>query len=363
MRRFCSTAGPAGVIKVRRSSQIRNLMAKNMFYRPVVPACRVVLFLCATVMLPAAFPARATDDFVSLETNFAPLGRLIVTRFVTAPFPHLARAEGHQYHDEFFPAADHYSDSTVAMFVPENFRATDKIDFVVHFHGWRNTVAGTLEQFKLVEQLAASGKNAILIVPEGPRNAADSFGGKLEDTNGFKAFMAEAVEKLRASGALAKAERGLQPTSTTEGEATSKRPEGRAPEIGRIILSGHSGGYHVMAAILDHGGLSEKIREVWLFDALYGGTDKFVAWQKAEKGRLLDIYTDHGGTKEETENLMAAYRTNGVSFFAAEDTNAVPQNLLTNKIIFLHTDMIHNDVVAKRSTFEQFLKSSSFEDK
>src|ERR1019366_5798975 len=229
----------------------------------------------------------------SLAGKFAPLGTLLVTQFVAAPFPHSARAQGHQYHDEFFSAPEHYADSTVAMFIPKNFRAADKIDFVVHFHGWRNTVAGTLEQFQLVEQLCDSGKNAILIVPEGPRNAADSFGGKLEDTNGFKVFMAEAIEKLRASGALAKGERGLQPASTSIGQATPMPPEGRAPEIGNVIISGHSGGYHVMAAILDHGG--QKIREAWLFDALYGNTENFDAWQGSESGRLLDIYTDHGG--------------------------------------------------------------------
>lgn len=289
------------------------------------------------VML-ARFAGR-TDD--SLEKIYAPCGQLIVTQFVSAPFPHPARADGHKYHDEFFSAAEHYSDSTVAMFIPKNFRATDKIDFVVHFHGWRNTVAGTLEQYQLVQQFADSGKNAILIVPEGPRDAADSFGGKLEDTNGFKLFMAEALEKLQASGALAQTNSG----------------------IGSVIISGHSGGYHVMAAILDHGGLPEKIREAWLFDALYGGTENFVAWQKKQNGRLLDIYTDHGGTREETEKLMAGYKTNAVSFFAAEGTDAAPQNLLTNKLIFLHTDMVHNDVVAKRGTFEQFLKLSCLENK
>ena len=312
-----------------------------MFSRPLAPARKALLFLCAAILLPAAFPARATDDVASLETRFAPLGRLIITQFVTAPFPHPARAEGHRYHDEFFSAAEHYSDNTVAMFIPKHFRSTDKIDLVVHFHGWRHTVASTLEEYQLIQQFAAGSKNAILLVPQGPYNAPDSFGGKLEDTNGFKAFMDEAVQKLRLSGALARTNF----------------------EIGNIILSGHSGGYHVMAAILNHGGLSGKIREVWLFDALYGGTENFVAWQKAEKGRLLDIYTDHGGTKEETENMMGAYRTNGVSFFAGEDTNAVPRNLLTNKIIFLHTDMVHNDVIAKRGTFEQFLKSSCLENK
>jgi hypothetical protein len=294
--------------------------------------------LDAIAVMLARFAGR-TDD--SLEKIYAPFGTLIVTQFVSAPFPHPARADGHKYHDEFFSAAEHYSDGTVAMFIPTNFRAADKVDFVVHFHGWRNTVAGTLDEYKLIEQFAASGKNAILIVPEGPRNAADSFGGKLEDTNGFKNFMAEAAEKLNASGALARTNW----------------------EIGNVILSGHSGGYHVMAAILDHGGLPEKIREAWLFDALYGNTENFVAWQKNQNGKLLDIYTDHGGTKEETDNLMTSYKTNAVAFFANEDTNAAPENLLTNKIVFLHTDMVHNDVVAKRGTFEQFLQSSGLENK
>ncbi len=278
-----------------------------------------------------------TDD--SLEKQFAPFGTLIVTQFVSAPFPHPARAAGHPYHDEFYPAPEHYADSTVALFIPKYFRATDKIDFVVHFHGWRNTVAGTLEQFKLAEQLAGSGRNAVLIVPEGPRNAPDSFGGKLEDTNGFKVFMTEAMEKLRASGVV---------SGTNSG-------------IGKIILSGHSGGYHVMAAILDHGGLAEKIKEAWLFDALYGNTDDFVAWQKSQGGRLLDIYTDHGGTKGETLKLMEFYKARGVQFFAAEDTDAPPEALRTNQVVFLHTDLAHDEVIAKRGMFGQFLKASGRE--
>jgi hypothetical protein len=327
---------------VGQGRQIRNLMTRKMFSQPVTPARKGLFCLCAAVMLHAAFTARATEDLASLATNYAPLGRLIVTQFVTAPFPHPARADGHWYHNQFFSAKEHYADNTVAVFIPENFRASGKMDFVVHFHGWNHTVTGTLAEYKLIEQFAASGKNAVLIVPQGPFNAPDSFGGKLEDTNGFKNFMDELTARLEAvPGALARTNWA----------------------IGNIILSGHSGGYHVMAAILDHGGLSDKIREVWLFDALYGGTEKFVAWQKAENGRLLDIYTDHGGTKEETENLMAALKTNGVSFFAAEDTNASPENLRTNKLVFLHSDLVHNDVVAKRKTFEQFLQTSCLQNK
>jgi len=73
--------------------------------------------------------------------------------------------------------------------------------------------------------------------------------------------------------------------------------------VGRIILSGHSGGYQVnFSAIVDHGGMSDKVSEVWLFDALYAQTDRFLKWMDTRNGRLIDIYTEHGGTKEGPRN-------------------------------------------------------------
>jgi D-alanyl-D-alanine carboxypeptidase/D-alanyl-D-alanine-endopeptidase (penicillin-binding protein 4) len=293
--------------------------------------------LDALALMLARFGGRSEG---ALEKMYAPLGKLIITQFASAPFPHPARSGGHRYQDEFFSAEEHYSDDTVALFIPKSFRSTGKVDCVVHFHGWRNTVAGALEQYKLIEQFASSGKNAILIVPQGPRLSADSFGGRLEDTNGFQAFMTEAKEKLSASGALAETNF----------------------DIGRVILSGHSGGYHVMAAILDHGGLSDRIREVWLFDALYGGAQSFASWQSSQKGRLLNIYTDHGGTKGETEDLMASLKSSGVSLFASEDASSPQEALCTNSLVFLHTDMSHNEVLAKRGTFGQFLQTSCLDD-
>ena len=110
-------------------------------------------------VLLAQFAGR-TDD--SQEKQYAPFGTLLLTPFASAPFPHPARAEGHQYHDEFYSSWEHYSDSTVAIFIPSNFHAMEKVDFVVHFHGWRNSVANVLDEYQLVRQFADSGKNAIL---------------------------------------------------------------------------------------------------------------------------------------------------------------------------------------------------------
>ncbi len=294
-------------------------------------------------LMLADFSGSSLPAHAAQEEQFAPYGRLLFANLASAPFPHPARADGHwnKDHTQFFSAAIHYSNSTVAIFIPKNFRETDKVDFLVHFHGWSGTVPAVLQHYKLIEQFSTADKNAILVIPQGPFNARDSFDGKLEDTNGFARFMADVVRTLKDNGTL---------------------QQGNV-QIGNIILSGHSGGYRAMASIVNHGGLSDQIREVWLFDALYAGTENFVAWQKAENGRLLNIYTDHGGTEYETADLETWLKDHGIAFFAGEDTNATREDLESNKFVFLHTDLPHDETPYKRSQFQKFLETSCFEDK
>jgi hypothetical protein len=275
----------------------------------------------------------------SLPQRYAPQGELILAQLHSAPFPHPQRADGHEYKDQSYPAAEHYSDSTVALFIPKGFRETGRIDFVVHFHGWKNHVEGVLQQYELIEQLEESRRNAVLVVPQGPRDAPDSFGGKLEDPDGFKRFMAEVAQTLRQKSSLKQKDFAL----------------------GNIVLSGHSGGYQVISSIVDHGGLTTQVKEVWLFDALYARTDKFLAWFDAQHGRFLDIYTEHGGTKAETEQLMATLKRRGTPVFAGTEADAKPADLRTNLLVFLYTDLAHNDVLDKHRTFRQFLETSGFE--
>jgi hypothetical protein len=286
----------------------------------------LLLLGCATL------PARGA----TLSERYADSGKLIVTQLASAPFPHPKRAEGHKYQDKLYPATEHYSDNTVAIFIPQGFRETGRVDFVVHFHGWKNTVEGILGRHKLIEQLVESGRNAVLVVPQGPRDAPDSFGGNLEDPDGFKRFMADVVDTLRQQSALKKKDFA----------------------IGQIVLSGHSGGYEVISAIVDRGGLTEHVREVWLFDALYAQTDRFLAWIDRHLGRFIDLYTEHGGTKAETEKLMARLKQRGTAFFAGKESEAKPTDLQANKLVFLYSDLPHNNVVHERQEFREFLKTS-----
>jgi hypothetical protein len=269
-----------------------------------------------------------------LTQRYAAQGELITAQMASAPFPHPDRAEGHKYKDQFFPAKEHFTDNTVVLFIPKGFHETGEIDFVVHFHGWRNNVENVLGHYKLIEQLIESRRNAVLIVPQGPRNASDSFDGKLEDPDGFKRFMSEATETLRQKSAL----------------------KNKSFRIGRIVLSGHSGGYQAISSILDHGGLTGQVQEVWLFDALYGRTDKFLAWAEKGDGRLINIYTENGGTKAETERMIATLQQRGKKLLVSKESEL--PDLRAQRFIFLYTDLAHDDVLEKHRTFRDFLKSS-----
>lgn len=287
--------------------------------------------LDALAVLLAQFAGRSDT---TLEKLFASEGRLILTPMLNAPFPHAARLNGHTYRGEFYPGTPHYCDSTVAVFIPQSFRAGEPADLVVYFHGWRNAVPGVLGQFRLIEQLTASGRNAILVVPQGPRFAPDSFGGKLEDTGGFKRFLAELQSVLRNAGAAI--ETGA----------------------GRVILAGHSGGYRTMAAILEQVDVSALVREVWVFDGWYGGTEKFLGWQQAQGGRLVNIYTDDGGTRAETERALGLLRQRNTPVFTAEHAALDPEALRTHRVIFVRSELGHSEVVVGRETFRRLLETA-----
>jgi hypothetical protein len=288
----------------------------------------LVFSICLTVV--------STSRSETLPEHYAQSGELLLVHLPSAPFPHPQRSEGHKYKDQFFSAADHYSNDTVGIFIPQNFQENGKIDFVVHFHGWQNNVEGALKKYQLIEQLVASRRNAVLIVPQGPYNASDSFGGKLEDADGFSRFMNDVQDTLRRKSTL----------------------KNKEFTLGNIVLSGHSGGYQVISSIVDRGGLTDHIKEVWLFDALYARTDKFLAWWDNSHGRLIDLYTEHGGTKGETENLLATLKNRGTALFSAKDLDATPANLRESRILFLFTDLPHDDVIHKRKDFELFLNTS-----
>ena len=132
----------------------------------------------------------------SLENRYIEYGEMIVTQLSSAPFPHLERMNGHIYKDRNYSTSEHYSDSSVAIFIPKGFKYSSGLNFVVYFHGWNNNIDSACAQFNLIEQFSESKVNAIFVFPEGPRNAPDSFAGKMEDKDGLKNLLKDVVDFL-----------------------------------------------------------------------------------------------------------------------------------------------------------------------
>ena len=230
---------------------------------------RFFALLCGVLM---AAPATAQTSWEQ-----TPHGQLILRPFEHAPYPHASRDEG--FRD--FPREPHYVDSTVGIFIPNDYVPGGAMDYVVHFHGHRNNVARALSQNKLMEQLVATKLNAVFIVPQGPKDAADSGGGKLElDAGAFAKLMEEITAFLHSQGKI------------------------KTQRIGKIVLTSHSGGYKVTAGILHHGGMNEHITDVILLDSSYGSLDRFAGWCQGDPSRrLVSFYTEH--LADENAELMS----------------------------------------------------------
>lgn len=266
--------------------------------------------------------------------------RVFMPQFASAPFPHASRAQGHDYDHVHYDAAAHYSDGTTGIVIPSQFAPVDgAVDLIVHFHGWRNDVATVLKRYRLAEQLEASGRNAVLVVPQGPKDAPDSGDGKLElDENGFARFAGDVLAFLTA----------------TTGAARPLR-------VRNIVLTAHSGGYGGAGGVLTRGGLNERISDVILFDAAYGYYEAFSAWAKGAPSRhLLSLFTDDTSTGNTA--LMGMLQGDRPDIFVRLADKMTLAQLQTRTPTFvLTTSVAHDELMQKFDWYALFLQATALE--
>ena len=272
---------------------------------------------------------------VLLSGQLSTKGKMIQLNLENAPFPHIHRLNGYTFKQKFFPAGKHYSDNTVLIYIPSTFKKQKKINYVVYLHGWYNNVNKAVQEFKLIQQFENSTKNAILIIPQSAKNAPDSFGGKLEDKNGFKLMMFEIHKKL----------------FTGKSNPLEK--------IGKITLCGHSGAFHPMAAILKVGGLTDKINEVILFDGLYAKLQNFMDWIIKHKKKFINIYTQNC-TKNLSDIFRKQLQIKGLNPVKILEDKINNNDIKNEKLLFIESTNQHNEVVYKNNNLSRFLKSTSF---
>jgi len=248
-------------------------------------------------------------------------------------FPDSGRQNGHTYDSILYDAATHYNDSSVLLIVPPRFSAKENADLIFWFHGWRNNIDTANVFYELEKQFIASKRNAILVLAETAKNAPDSYGGKLEQPGGFSLLVADVLLHLKQHRII-------------------------SPRVkpGLITLAGHSGGYEVIAKILQNGKL--PVHEVFLYDALYAQQSEFLNWIKQDPRNIfIHYYTDHGGTYENSIEFMQQLQKENISFVKKEETELTTADLMNNRIIFVHSLHEHNNIINKPDNFQLLLES------
>lgn len=103
-----------------------------------------IIYLVALLFQSLVLTAQTENELLLIRTSSA----------YTA-FPDTGRANGHTYNKVLYPAATHYSDSTVLITVPPGFKTGKQVDVVFWFHGWRNSIDSANAYFELTKQFVA----------------------------------------------------------------------------------------------------------------------------------------------------------------------------------------------------------------
>ncbi len=206
----------------------------------------------------------------NVDWNMIPGGKWGIWRSSAAPFPHPDRANGFTRTDTVYPRYPHYVDSSIVVFVPTGLKeSSDGVNMIVHFHGHNNDNMGVLERYMLTQSMDDEHINAILVIPQGPYRARDSFGGKMEDKDGLKYLVDDVLATMKREGVIAEA------------------------KVNHMVITAHSGGYHPAAFVVDRGGMNGHITHLFLFDAFYGNQEYFKNWLVSGKGIIEAAYTEH----------------------------------------------------------------------
>jgi hypothetical protein len=300
-------------------------------------AAAAALVPAAVVAMLAGCQARPAPRSLlpTLPAQHSVYGDAVRLRLVSAPFPHPDREDGYLSEGVAYPASPHYSDSSVAVFVPRGYRPASPVNLVVFLHGWDSSIDDARVRFDLYRQFSQSGVQALLVIPELAWNAPDSFGGKLEDPGGFTRMVDELLTDLAAAGIT----RGTRP--------------------GSIVLAGHSGGFESIAMILAHGDLAANIREVMLFDAVFAWVRQFAAWIEKRDGRFVSVISAGGEETTVVNELMAVLTADHAAFATVPDSPQNDDRVRASRVTFLRSDADHYGVVVAHDQFRRLLAVSS----
>lgn len=267
----------------------------------------------------------------------APRSALI--RFSTAPFPyrgtmpdgetpfldahdgaragHTSGRAGVYWEDQTF------SDNRSLIAFPKGFDPRRPAVIVVYFHGNGAILARDVaDRQRVIDQVQASGLNAVLVAPQFAIDALDSSAGRFWMPGAFAQYMSEAAANM------------ANLLDIRRDRATfDKLP---------IILVAYSGGYNAAAYALSVGGAAKRIKGVVLLDAAFGEPDKFADWieRRHNSAFFFSAYLDDA--EPGNEKIAGLVTRQGIAASAR-----LPERLGPGSISFVQVGegANHNDFV------------------
>jgi hypothetical protein len=241
------------------------------------------------------------------------------------PFLDISKGErrGHRsYGGRVYWQDETYNDNRVLMHVPEHFDVRKPGVIVVFFHGNGATLERDVRDRQLVpQQISESGVNAVLLAPQLAVDAADSSAGKFWQPGGLKRFVAESADHL----------------ARLYGDPGAAKAFANMP----VVIVGYSGGFVPAAWSLEVGGLGNRVRGVFLLDAVYGELDKFASWiVNNRSGFFVSAYTRY--TRRHDRELMQMLKEKGIAISEDMDGPMRP-----GSVVFVETPegVTHRDYV------------------
>ena len=108
-----------------------------------------------------------------------------------------------------------------------------------------------------------------------------------------------------------------------------------------IVIVGYSGGFVPAAWSLEVGGLGNRVRGVFLLDAVYGELDKFASWIENDRsGFFVSAYTRY--TRRHDQELIEMLKEKGIAISGDMDRPLRP-----GSVVFIETPegVTHRDYV------------------
>jgi hypothetical protein len=287
-----------------------------------------VASLTPTLTLPKQSEREELTTLVSMKSSAFPY--FGTNPRSEAPFLNISKGDrrGHRaYNGRVYWQDETYNDNRVLVHVPETFDVRKPGVIVVFFHGNGATLERDVRDRQLVpQQISDSGVNAVLLAPQFAVDAPDSSAGKFWQPGGFKRFMDESAGQL----------------ARLTGDPNSAKAFASMP----IVIVGYSGGFLPTAWSLDVGGVTGRVRGVFLLDAVYGELDKFAAWiENNRSGFFVSSYTRY--TKRHDRELMEMLRNKGITV-----TENMDGPLRPGSVVFVQTrdGVTHRDYVTQAWT-------------